>query len=683
MYGTGNASKGAQLMPAFMQTIMHEVSRLIRIVKPFLLWPVLIGGMILVRMMWHSNAAVVTFFAVAAVALSLLVIRFSNSKPAEILHGIFTLLTGAAIIDYTDMVGRTQPVMFISLIGIPVLCLSWSIVAACKTSIADAEDNLALMFDRAGMGNTRMKLHPVIPGTVVKKIRGTFNLPPGSHSIEDATKRMPQIESGLRFPPGAVTITPHEGNASLVNFTISDPRILNEPIIWPGASHPHASIAEPLRIGIWQDNEDCELSLLDTHFQIMGMTGSGKSLGAFWNFAAEIITRSDAALMVADITKGTQTVAPLANSLYRVETERAGAKQMLVDVYSSIKPRTDYLAEKGLAKWQPGCGLTYLVVWLEEAPDIIDTLGKAGVKRFLSSLKAARSAGITFVLSLQRSSWDQMPTLARGQLAKMCFGLAQASDAKFGLSETQIKREVNPAIWNRRYPGKAYLDAPGMDDDHVAMPMRCYFWGNDTKLIADFAAKYSRVTMLDEVSEPHFTARATSIEDVADVEDVPEVVVPDVTKPDPIRTWVINNGHEPFSATDFVYVVAKFGLSRKTAFNRLNRLVSDGLLVKDSGNYVLCDNLRKARNFIRSSKERAPESIDPNLTPEDLLPLYEQADCSYCNLPIQDNRQIDHMTPLARGGMTTLSNLCAACSHCNESKGDMTAEEFREKLNRS
>jgi hypothetical protein len=185
------------------------------------------------------------------------------------------------------------------------------------------------------------------------------------------------------------------------------------------------------------------------------------------------------AVFAGDVTKGKQTLGPLEESLHRFETTKAGVKAMLAELQGKVKERTDYLASKGLQKWKKGCGLTYWVIWLEEFPDIFDALSDKEQEMFLSMLKAIRSAGGTIVFSLQRSDYTQMPTLARGQLAKMCFGVDSTADASFGLSERQQDAGARPELWTNTQPGMAYLDAPSIPAERIAMPMRTFAWGLD------------------------------------------------------------------------------------------------------------------------------------------------------------------------------------------------------------
>ena len=50
--------------------------------------------------------------------------------------------------------------------------------------------------------------------------------------------------------------------------------------------------------------------------------------------------------------------------------------------------------------------------------------------------------------------------------------------------------------------------------------------------------------------------------------------------------------------------------------------------------------------------------------------------CYYCR-DKPNSLQIEHMTPLSRGGRNDVSNICLACAPCNLKKHTQTAEEFQ------
>lgn len=53
--------------------------------------------------------------------------------------------------------------------------------------------------------------------------------------------------------------------------------------------------------------------------------------------------------------------------------------------------------------------------------------------------------------------------------------------------------------------------------------------------------------------------------------------------------------------------------------------------------------------------------------------------CHYCLKEIVlEDAQVDHKTPISKGGGNMIENLCIACVDCNICKGEMKSEEYRE-----
>ncbi|WP_165977488.1 hypothetical protein [Nonomuraea diastatica] len=397
-------------------------------------------------------------------------------------HTTLTTLAGGLWVCAATINGPASTVTGrLILIGGVAFALSFNIRTVIRTKQIDvggaAADPLAFLF---GRGAEKAGMPTVQARTIqasAHKVTGEVQLAEGRQIADDLQKKVPYVESGIGLPPGSIVTSVDPDDASKAKVVISDPRVMKQPVPWPGPSRVGASIAAPVRPGLWQDLDDVAYVIVGHHVQIMGKTGSGKSIGGAWNLLAEIVTRSDVAVFAIDITKGEQTLGPLKAALHRLETTSQGAKDLLTEMQAKIKPRTDLLSGKGLQKWAEGCGLTYWVLWLEEFPDIYDALTDKQQEQFLSLIKAIRSAGGTVVLSLQRSDWTQMPTIARGQLAKMCFGVDSAADATFGLSEAQEDAGCRPELWSNKQPGMAYLDAPSIPDDRITMPMRTYAWG--------------------------------------------------------------------------------------------------------------------------------------------------------------------------------------------------------------
>ena len=55
----------------------------------------------------------------------------------------------------------------------------------------------------------------------------------------------------------------------------------------------------------------------------------------------------------------------------------------------------------------------------------------------------------------------------------------------------------------------------------------------------------------------------------------------------------------------------------------------------------------------------------------------EQGDrCAYCGQPLKKGGELDHKTPVSRGGDSFPSNMAWACVTCNRDKHNKTATEF-------
>jgi 5-methylcytosine-specific restriction endonuclease McrA len=57
-----------------------------------------------------------------------------------------------------------------------------------------------------------------------------------------------------------------------------------------------------------------------------------------------------------------------------------------------------------------------------------------------------------------------------------------------------------------------------------------------------------------------------------------------------------------------------------------------------------------------------------------------QKTCYYCGTDVSDYYELEHKTPLQRGGQHVVDNLAKSCGYCNEHKGTMTEDEYREWL---
>lgn len=452
----------------------------------------------------------------------------------------------------------------------------------------------------------------------IRHVRATIQLPPGV-GVKDLTKTAagsnPKdlIEAAAGWPPGSMVITPNMDNAGIADVILTDPRILRKPVPWEGPSWINGSVADPISIGLYQDGTECEVEVPATQIQIMGQVGSGKSLGGAWNALAELITREDVVIWGIDIKKGMQTLGPLSKGLHRIATTPAEAIDILRDANNLITPRTNYLSSEGLGKWFRGCGIKYLVVWIEEVPEVMNELGTKGTNLWVKSVRAARSAGITMAWSLQRADATQIPTITRGQATKWCFGVQDIKEANFGLSKIQKSMGCQPEVWGQRRPGMSYIDAPNIMESKVAMPLRAWWFGKDDSILRHHSAQFPWENRpYDDLMIEYFAAkeRGEVVVDMApEPQDTPPSERSEPTDSKPamtskqrgaigrkmLREQLKNRQGQRVAARDFVDLTKTLGLDRSWIDVQLKVFVMEGWVKKHKeGNAVTWEILPDA-----------------------------------------------------------------------------------------
>jgi hypothetical protein len=71
----------------------------------------------------------------------------------------------------------------------------------------------------------------------------------------------------------------------------------------------------------------------------------------------------------------------------------------------------------------------------------------------------------------------------------------------------------------------------------------------------------------------------------------------------------------------------------------------------------------------RRKWNQAAITADGTVTKQVVRALITQKDCAWCGCAInKDNRHIDHITPISKGGAHAENNLVAACADCNKAK---------------
>lgn len=390
-------------------------------------------------------------------------------------HATVTVGLGALWLIVATVSGPTTgPLLLIWAFGGATVCLSWNIRRALAGATSGGGGELFEAVKLAGVRATTVGVAP-------NKVTAGLQLPPGEITVTEVQKASDRLTGALRLHQGAVRISPHPEDLSQARMTVVPIDVLRHPQPWPGPSAPGGSITAPLAVGLYEDNEPQLLYLPGdkatarnaTHLQVVGISGSGKSHGAkiAWT---ETLTRRDAVLIVLDPVKGEQTVGFLGAGNAHVITGITHCQEFMTRVPAAITGRTSDLGRWGHDQWLPESytahGMPYVVLWIEEATRVLED-----AETLTRIAEAARSAGISLVLSLQKASFRRMNTDIRSQMGgTWCFGVNEISDAAFSLSEDVIAAGARPDQWKNRRPGANYLEAPGIPDERHPIPARTF-----------------------------------------------------------------------------------------------------------------------------------------------------------------------------------------------------------------
>jgi hypothetical protein len=401
------------------------------------------------------------------------------------LHATATTALGGVWLTTCSIVAPWEsPVAGLYLYGGAAVALSWNIRRMLNSG-GDGESGTGGLFDKIKLAGVRTGPAQVSPN----KVTVPLALPAGEVSIEDVQAKADKVAQVLGLHKGSVRIVGDPDNLSKGVMAIVPQDVLRHPQPWPGPSHPGGSIADPVVPGVYEDNEpqrmffpgDKNTQRQAATWIVQGMKGSGKTGGAK-NCWTEILTRVDASLVVLDPSKGEQSVAFLGDSAH-VVTGHQKCKDLMARVPQAITDRASQLGTWGYDEWTPEVftkhGMPYLVLWIEESTRVLEDA--ALMTRIAQE---CRSAGISPVFSLQKASFRQMNTDIRSQIdAVWCFGVKDIEDAAFTLSEEIIDAGARPDRWQNRRVGCNYLEAPGIEDDRLAVPGRT-FTGTDEERTA-------------------------------------------------------------------------------------------------------------------------------------------------------------------------------------------------------
>jgi hypothetical protein len=454
------------------------------------LWP----AAALSHQMWGTDphalpwaTAGLTLLSAGMTALTAKVARGNAGRRA---HSVASVAGASAWLTAATIAGPgTHPLLDMWLMGAPALALSWNARRILQVTEKDSDKNSEnKLFQAVKLAKTTIRGELTV---APNKVTVPLQLPAGELTADDVTSALPRLASALSVPKNAVRVNADPEHHDRADLVVVPNNMLKTSVDWPGLSAPGGSIMAPLVVGLYEDGELSQFWLPGdksdrnnprnaTHLMVMGMNGAGKSHGGkiAWT---EILSRHDANLWVGDPVKGKQTLGKFAKHIHWPAMTKADCEAMVSALPNVITQRANELGEKGLDQWVPGCGMQYLVVWIEEAASLL----RDDDDYIVDLVQTARSAGVTIVLSLQRAAYDQMPTSVRAQLgAAWCFGVKKGTDAEFCLSEETVDAGAAPQQWQNKRPGCFYLEAPAIEDELFTTPGRTFATEDDVMIAA-------------------------------------------------------------------------------------------------------------------------------------------------------------------------------------------------------
>lgn len=332
-------------------------------------------------------------------------------------------------------------------------------------------------------------------------------------TVDELDRKIPALASALKVGAGRITRTVDEEDSSRMGLRVQVADMLKDGVPWRGPSAFGRGFGDvPIPMGRYEDGEDLLVNIpsalrdprgLGTanveHAIAQGVNGAGKTQGLSV-LVTEAGTRSEVSVFLLDCAKPDQDYGHIrhvtGNGGGMWVTEPKDVRRFFKQMDRVIKERSSYLAAKGLARWEPGCGLNFLIIICEEAADYADgdAYGKV--------LRAIRAAGGWVCTSIQRATHDQMDTTARSNHpAGIAFGMQDGAEASYVLPPEAIEAGAFPG-WGNKKPGYSYWAGLGIPQNRWHVTART-FNADRATLAAAVTAGANVRTPLDET-----TARA-------------------------------------------------------------------------------------------------------------------------------------------------------------------------------
>lgn len=493
----GQALRGHRAQgDGFQRAIDKRADTAVGYLIPWLLVVMWFVATFVLRLAFHRWALIAGPALVASTVTLVIIARHVTHERGHIgrRHVVGNVAGGMTFVTATVTFGWNGYLTVLAIIAGMTTALAWNMRHTKHTAdtdtgevreLAAASDKKWTEFTEQYMPDlvnvTATRLHDDKQRTVVG-----LDLPPDvlPQHIQEKLPYIGRVYGAIRG--GANMAVDEFGKKVLLMLNKQDP--LKEPTDWPGPSAPGESCIEPLNFGPYANGTICSMVLphrdnppkVGFSMLVSGAPGAGKTDAENMELA-DLLTRTDGAVIYLDTVKGEQSSGVLADDVELYTSDKAIARAVLKRLVDNVIPaRGNYLAELGkqrkgipYANWFPGCGLSFLVVNVQEAADM------AGNEQMTKVAERCRSLGIMLQPSLQRWHHERADTsLREACTAAWCFGMSSPESTKMVLPADIMQQlddaENGPWHWGGDTPGKAILTGPGVPNERRAMAMRTY-----------------------------------------------------------------------------------------------------------------------------------------------------------------------------------------------------------------
>jgi hypothetical protein len=270
---------------------------------------------------------------------------------------------------------------------------------------------------------------------------------------------------------GVVMPDPNHAGRATARILLKD--VLTEPLPWPGPACPGGTPFDPIEKGRYITGDPARFCVADQSGVrqkcTVGQPRVGKGNGMLIELG-NAMTWRETTIIGVDVRKGFQTFEPIVPALDMLVRDKDEARALLTSAIDRLLVgRFNKLGVMGEPVWQPGIGMQFLWLQIEEAsyldlPDeYMERIGKS-----------AGSVGVHIDWSLQSTLYTQMSTTLRRMFSTWAVYGCQDDFEAGNLPDELRMAGADPAKWRDEHPGMNYLSTKGIPRAQQATELRDY-----------------------------------------------------------------------------------------------------------------------------------------------------------------------------------------------------------------